>query len=202
MLTYERDLWLQGYTAIAGVDEVGRGCLFGDVLAAAVIMPVDCFIEGIDDSKKLTEKRREELYPVILEEAIAVGIGRVNAGMIDSINIRQASRLAMKLAVESLVSVPDYLLVDAESVSLSIPQMAIIHGDALSQSIGAASIVAKVTRDRLCIEWDAMYPEYGLAGHKGYATKYHRERLLEFGPCSMHRQSFLGKLFAEQLELF
>ncbi|MCI3919046.1 ribonuclease HII [Paenibacillus sp. TRM 82003] len=206
MLTYEKELWKQGYAAIAGVDEVGRGCLFGDVVAAAVILPKGCVIEGIDDSKKLTEKRREELYPTILESAVAYGVGRVDAETIDRINIRQASRLAMKLAVEALAASPDYLLVDAESVALSLPQTAVIHGDALSQSIGAASIVAKVTRDRLCVEWDALYPEYGLAGHKGYATKLHRERLLAFGPSPLHRRSFLGKLFAErneeQMELF
>jgi ribonuclease HII len=202
MLTYERDLWGKGYASIAGVDEVGRGCLFGDVVAAAVILPEELMIEGIDDSKKLSEKRRETLFAVIMEEAVAVGVGRVDAGTIDSINIRQASRLAMKRALESMSGVADYVLVDAESVDIPLPQTAIIHGDALSQSIAAASIVAKVTRDRLCLEWDAMYPEYGLAGHKGYATKHHREQLLAYGPCPMHRRSFLGKLFAEQLELF
>lgn len=202
MLTYEKDLWAQGRVAIAGVDEVGRGCLFGDVVAAAVVLPVGCVIDGIDDSKKLTEKRRDELYPLILERAVAWGIGRVDAETIDRINIRQASRLAMKRAVEALSPPPDYLLVDAESVALPLPQTAIIRGDALSQSIGAASIVAKVTRDRLCAEWDARYPEYGIAGHKGYATKHHRERLLTFGPSPMHRRSFLGKLFSEQMELF
>lgn len=202
MITYETELRDKGYIAIAGVDEVGRGCLFGDVVAAAVILPAELVIEGIDDSKKLSEKRREELYPIIMEQARAVGIGRVDAESIDRLNIRQASRLAMKLAVESLDPQPDYLLVDAETVALELPQTAIIHGDALSQSIAAASIIAKVTRDRLCIEWDMRYPEYGLARHKGYATKFHREQLLAFGPCPMHRRSFLGKLFTEQMELF
>jgi len=202
--TYEKPLWAKGYAAVAGVDEVGRGCLFGDVVAAAVVLPVGCVLEGVDDSKKLTEKQREELYPIIFERALAVGVGRADAATIDRINIRQASRLAMKRAVEALGLAPDYLLVDAETVDLPVPQTAIIHGDALSQSIAAASIVAKVTRDRLCAEWDAAYPEYGLAGHKGYATKLHRERLLTFGPSPMHRRSFLGKLFPEeeQLELF
>lgn len=176
--------------------------MFGDVVAAAVVFPAGLALEGVDDSKKLTEKQREELYPLIVDQAAAVAVGRVNSETIDRINIRQASRLAMKLAVESLSVKPDYLLVDAESVDWDGPQMAIVHGDTLSQSIAAASIVAKVTRDRLCAEWDAMYPEYGIAKHKGYATKFHREQLLAFGPSPMHRKSFLGKLFAGQMELF
>ena len=159
MLTYENELWAQGITVIAGVDEVGRGCLFGDVVAAAVVLPRGCRLDGVDDSKKLSEKQREALLPEIEAQALAIGIGRVDAGTIDRINIRQASRLAMKRAVESLGTTPGHLLVDAESVELPIPQTAIIHGDALSLSIAAASIVAKVTRDRLCLEWDAMYPE-------------------------------------------
>jgi len=200
MLTYENELWSAGRKLVAGVDEVGRGCLFGDVVAAAVVLPVGCDIEGVDDSKKLTEKQREALLPVIAEKALAIGIGRVDAETVDAINIRQASRLAMKKAVKALGLAPDHLLVDAETVETDIPQTAVIHGDALSLSIAAASIVAKVTRDRLCREWDALYPEYGIAGHKGYATKLHRERLLAFGASPMHRQSFLGKLFAERLE--
>lgn len=202
MYTYERDLYAQGVVHIAGVDEVGRGCLFGDVVAAAVVLPKGIVIEGIDDSKKLSEKRRETLFQIIMEEAAAVAVARVDAPTIDSINIRQASRLAMKRAVEGLQARPDYLLVDAETVDVPLAQLSIIHGDALSQSIAAASIVAKVTRDRLCLEWDTQFPEYGIAGHKGYATKTHRERLLTFGPSPMHRRSFLGKLFAEQMELF
>ncbi|HZG84420.1 ribonuclease HII [Paenibacillus sp.] len=205
MLTYENELWAQGVAAVAGVDEVGRGCLFGDVVAAAVVLPRGCRLDGVDDSKKLSEKQREALLPAIESQAIAIGVGRVDAETIDRINIRQASRLAMKRAVEALGTAPEHLLVDAESVDLPIPQTAIIHGDALSLSIAAASIVAKVTRDRLCLEWDAMYPEYGIAAHKGYATKFHRERLIEFGPSPLHRQSFLGKVMAErltQLELF
>ncbi|TLS49867.1 ribonuclease HII [Paenibacillus antri] len=205
MLTYENELWTAGRAHVAGVDEVGRGCLFGDVVAAAVVLPAGCSLEGVDDSKKLTEKQREALLPLIEERAIAIGVGRVDAETVDAINIRQASRLAMKKAVRALGLTPDHLLVDAESVDVDVPQTAIIHGDALSLSIAAASVVAKVTRDRLCREWDALYPEYGIAGHKGYATKLHRERLLAFGASPMHRQSFLGKLFAErmeQLELF
>ncbi|WP_274361502.1 ribonuclease HII [Paenibacillus thermotolerans] len=203
MNTYEMNIWSEGYARIAGVDEVGRGCLFGDVVAAAVILPKGLVIDGVDDSKKLSEKRREELYDIIMGEAAAVAVGRVDAETIDRINIKQASRLAMKLAVEGLEPSADYLLVDAEKVDVALPQLAVIHGDALSQSIAAASIVAKVTRDRLCAEqWDLEYPEYGIGIHKGYATKTHRERLLQFGPSPLHRKSFLGKLFAEQMELF
>ena len=160
LLAFERPLWDQGFRAVAGVDEVGRGCLFGDVVAAAVILPPGLALDGVNDSKKLTEKRRERAYETILEHALAWSVARVGAETIDKINIKQASRLAMKLAVEALGVRPDYLLVDAEKVETDAPQLAVIHGDARSQSIAAASIVAKVTRDRLCrTEWDALYPE-------------------------------------------
>jgi ribonuclease HII len=204
LLDYENQLWSEGYSYIAGVDEVGRGCLFGDVVAAAVILPKGLYIEGINDSKKLSEKKRDELYDVIQQQALFIGIGHVKAAVIDQINIKQASRLAMKLAIEQLREKPDYLLVDAEKVDVNISQLAIIHGDALSQSIAAASIIAKVTRDRLCLVWDQEFPEYGIALHKGYATKVHRERILEYGASPMHRTSFLGKLMSsqQQLELF
>lgn len=203
MLDYEFSAWERGYERVAGVDEVGRGCLFGDVVAAAVILPRDLVIEGINDSKKLSQKKREELYDTILAHAVAWSVARVDAATIDRINIRQASRLAMKQAVEGLEPAPDFLLVDAEQVDVPTAQLAVIHGDALSQSIAAASIVAKVTRDRLCEnEWDMLYPQYGIAIHKGYATKLHREKLREYGPSPMHRTSFLGKLFAEQQVLF
>lgn len=202
MLEHEQDLWGQGYVRIAGIDEVGRGCLFGDVVAAAVILPEGLVIEGINDSKKLSEKRREELYEVIMEEAVAIGIGYADAETIDRINIKQASRLAMKRALELLETEPDYLLVDAEKVDSPLPQMAVIHGDALSQSIAAASIIAKVTRDRMCKHWDLEFPAYGIAVHKGYATKQHREALEAYGPSPMHRRSFLGKILNIQQELF
>ncbi len=203
MLNYERELWQQGYSQIAGVDEVGRGCLFGDVVAAAVILPQGLELEGVDDSKKLTAKKREQLYERITAEAVAWSVAAVNASKIDEINIKQAARLAMREAIDQLAVPPDYLLIDAEKVQSELPQLAIIHGDASSQSIAAASIVAKVTRDRLCAgEWDRLYPEYGIAIHKGYATKLHRERILEFGPSPMHRRSFLTKLLAEQQVLF
>ncbi|MDU7477907.1 MAG: ribonuclease HII [Paenibacillus macerans] len=202
LLSYEREYW-SSYRCIAGIDEVGRGCLFGDVVAAAVILPQDLQLEDVNDSKKLSPKKREKLYDLIMEEAVAVGIGYADAATIDRINIKQASRLAMKRAVEQLAVAPEFLLVDAEKVDVDIPQLAVIKGDATSQSIAAASIIAKVTRDRLCQgEWDARYPEYGIAVHKGYATKLHREQLLALGPTPMHRKSFLGNLFAEEQTLF
>ncbi len=199
MLQYEQSLWQEGYQAIAGVDEVGRGCLFGDVVAAAVILPPGLVIEGVNDSKKLSEKKRDQLYVTILQECVAWSAARVDAKTIDKINIKQAARLAMKIAVESLEIPSDYLLIDAEKVDVVLPQQSIIKGDATSQSIAAASIVAKVTRDRLCAEdWENEYPDYGIAIHKGYPTKLHRERLLEHGPSLLHRRSFLGRIFTEE----
>ncbi|MGO4374378.1 ribonuclease HII, partial [Paenibacillus sp. MCAF20] len=155
MLQFERALWSDGYKTIAGVDEVGRGCLFGDVVAGAVILPPGLIIDGVDDSKKLSEKKRDMLYDIILRQSVAWSVARVDAETIDRINIKQAARLAMKLAVESLEMPADYLLIDAEKVDVPLPQQSIIKGDATSQSIAAASIVAKVTRDRLCqSEWE------------------------------------------------
>ncbi|MEX2462185.1 MAG: ribonuclease HII [Paenibacillaceae bacterium] len=194
MLQFEQRLWAKQIQYIAGIDEVGRGCLFGDVVAAAVILPQELIIEDINDSKKLSEKKRDLLYDIIRQEALAIGVGVVDCLVVDRINIKQAARLAMKQALEQLVIQPDYLLIDAEKVDSQIPQEAIIHGDALSQSIAAASIIAKVTRDRMCIEWDKQFPIYGIALHKGYATKLHRERILEHGPSSLHRLTFLNKL--------
>ncbi len=202
-LAYESELWAHGLTAVAGVDEVGRGCLFGDVVAAAVVLPVGLVLEEVNDSKQISEKKRDRLYEQIIAEAAAWSVARVEPSVIDTINIRQASRLAMKQAVAGLSVRPEHLLVDAESVDLEIAQTAIIKGDALSQSIAAASIVAKVTRDRLCAEvWDALYPGYGIAVHKGYATKTHRQALLELGPTPLHRRSFLKGLEVEQQALF
>jgi ribonuclease HII len=202
MLDYEKDLWSRGFGSVAGIDEVGRGCLFGDVVAAAVILPTELVIEGIDDSKKLTARKREELYDIIMEKAVGVGIGMVDSVTIDRINIKQAARLAMKQALQRLKQRPDFLLVDAEKVDSDIPQMAIIHGDELSQSIAAASIIAKVTRDRMCLKWDIDFPEYGLASHKGYATREHREKLMVNGPTPLHRTSFLSNILSEQQKLF
>jgi ribonuclease HII len=201
-LQYEKNLWAQNVSPIAGIDEVGRGCLFGDVVAAAVILPDGLVIAGIDDSKKLSAQKREDLYEQITEVAIAIGIAFVDHTTIDRMNIKQAARLAMKLALEKLAVQPQYILVDAEKVDSLIPQLAIIHGDALSQSIAAASIIAKVARDRQCLAWDIEYPEYGIALHKGYATKLHRERIIAYGPCPRHRKSFLGNLLNWQQELF
>ncbi len=202
MLEYEQELWGRGRTLVAGVDEVGRGCLFGDVVTAAVILPKGLVLEGVDDSKKLSEKKREALYDVIRQEALSIGIGVADVDTIERINIKQAARLAMKRAVEQLDPVPDSLLVDAEKVDVDVEQLAVIHGDALSQSIAAASIIAKVTRDRMCLQWDMKFPEYGIAIHKGYATKMHRERLTEYGPSPMHRKTFLRNIVYEQQVLF
>ncbi|GIP21404.1 ribonuclease HII [Paenibacillus sp. J22TS3] len=203
MLMYEKQIWQDHCQYIAGVDEVGRGCLFGDVVAAAVILPQDLVIDGVMDSKKLSEKKRNLLYEVILDKAVSVGVGFADAQTIDRINIKQATRLAMLDAIGQLSVKPDYLLIDAEKVDSDIPQLSVIKGDALSQTIAAASIVAKVTRDRLCQgEWEAMYPEYGIAVHKGYATKLHREQILALGATPMHRKSFMRNLFVRQQELF
>lgn len=202
LLSYEREYWTD-HSYIAGIDEVGRGCLFGDVVAAAVILPEGLVLDGINDSKKLSAKKRDALYDLIMENALAVGVGQVDAETIDRINIKQAARLAMKIALEQLSITPQFLLVDAEKVDSPIPQLAIIKGDANSQSIAAASIVAKVTRDRLCEgAWNDAYPEYGIAIHKGYATKLHREQLGILGPTPLHRRSFLKNFEFEQLSLF
>jgi len=178
---------------VAGVDEAGRGCLFGDVVAAAVVLPKGLVIPDVDDSKKLSAAKREELYAIVMEKAVAVGVGRVDAGTIDRINIRQAARLAMKRAIEQLGLCPEHVLIDAETIDVALPQTPVVRGDSLSQSIAAASIVAKVTRDRLCAEWDAAFPQYGIARHKGYGTKEHREAVLRFGPTPLHRMTFLSK---------
>ncbi len=188
------------YDKIACIDEVGRGCLAGDVVACAIIMPKGKRIEGVKDSKKISEKKRDILYDLILKEALAWGIGRVDSKEIDRINIKEATRLAMKKAVESLedregkrVS-PDLLLIDAEKVYIDIPQESIIKGDDKSFGIACASIVAKVYRDRLCLDWDDEYPGYNMKKHKGYGTKEHRQAILELGPSPIHRRSFLGKI--------
>ena len=195
LLAYEQKYWAEHCTYIAGIDEVGRGCLFGDVVAAAVILPKGLLLPGVNDSKKLSVSKRESLYENIMQQAVAVAVGAVSAQRIDELNIKQASRLAMKRAVEALSITPHMLLVDAEQIDLSLPQCSIIKGDARSQSIAAASIVAKVTRDRLCQhEWESCYPQYGIATHKGYATKLHRDRIRHFGPSSMHRRTFLANV--------
>ncbi|OEG00380.1 ribonuclease HII [Vulcanibacillus modesticaldus] len=199
MLSNEKELWSKGIKLIAGIDEVGRGALFGDVVAACVILPPNLEIEGINDSKKLTPKKREELFEVINKEALSIGIGRVEAQIIDEINIKQATLQAMKQAVTTMKVRPEMLLIDAEKINMDIPQISLIKGDSISQSIAAASIIAKVTRDRLCEEWDVLYPEYGLKKHKGYATKLHQEMIKKHGPTPLHRKSFLGNILQQSL---
>lgn len=200
MLEIEERIYSMGYKYIACIDEVGRGCLAGDVVACAIIMPRNHFINGVKDSKKLTEKKREELYDKIIKSSIAWGIGRVNSVKIDEINIKESTRLAMKLAVENLKDkdgnkvAPDFLLIDAERINVDISQEAIIKGDEKSFGIACASIVAKVYRDRLCVQWDEEYPGYNLRKHKGYGTKEHRELIKTLGPSPIHRVSFLKNI--------
>jgi ribonuclease HII len=186
----ERDLHARGYHVIAGADEAGRGCLFGPVFAAAVVLCPDRPIRGLNDSKQLDPERREVLAARIHERAIAWAVAAVDAATIDRINIYQASRLAMKRAVEALVPRPDFVLVDAVPLDIRLPQRPLIHGDALSTVIAAASILAKTARDACMRAWHEVYPEYGLADHKGYATPEHSRALAAFGPTPLHRLSF------------
>ena len=191
LMRYERQY--EGEGLIAGVDEAGRGPLAGPVVAAAVILYPGAEILGINDSKQLSEKKREALYPEIVEKSMAVGVGIVGPGRIDEINILQATYEAMRKAVGTLCFRPDLLLVDAVTIPGldGIRQVPIIKGDAKSLSIGAASIVAKVTRDRIMREMDGIYPEYGFAGHKGYGTAAHVAALKTYGPCPINRRSFI-----------
>ncbi len=187
---YEREY--AAYAHICGIDEVGRGPLAGPVVAGAVILPKDCDILYINDSKKLSEKKREELYDVIMERAVAVGLGYSTPERIDEINILQATYEAMREAISQLSVAPDLLLNDAVTIpQVSVRQVPIIKGDAKSISIGAASIVAKVTRDRLMVRYDDIYPEYGFASNKGYGARAHIEALKKYGPCPIHRRSFI-----------
>ncbi len=186
------------YEFICGVDEVGRGPLAGPVFTAAVILPKDCEILYLNDSKKLSEKKREELFLEISEKAIAIGIGSCTPEEIDEYNIKQATRRAMLQAVQNLDVTPGLVLVDAETITgLDIRQIPIIKGDAKSVSIAAASIVAKVTRDHLMEEYDRIYPEYGFASNKGYGSAAHMQAIREFGPCPIHRRSFIKNILAE-----
>lgn len=186
---YERRFWGKGQL-VAGVDEVGRGPLAGPVVTAAVIIDENFDLIDVNDSKKLSPKRRLELYPKILEKAVSVGIGIKNAQVIDEINIYEADRLAMSEAVKDLDRKPDALLVDAMDVPIAIPQIKLIKGDAKSNSIGAASIVAKVFRDKLMDDYDALYPQYKFSKNAGYGTKDHLDALNKFGPTPIHRKSF------------
>lgn len=190
LTAYERKY--ADYTYICGIDEVGRGPLAGPVVAGAVILPKDCDILYINDSKKLSEKKREELYEIIMEKAIACAVGYATPERIDEINILQATYEAMREAVEKLSTTPDLLLNDAVTIpKIMIQQIPIIKGDAKSISIGAASIIAKVTRDRLMVEYSKVFPEYGFAEHKGYGSASHIEALRKYGPTPIHRKSFI-----------
>jgi ribonuclease HII len=189
-LRYEKRAWQSGARLVAGVDEVGRGSLFGCVVAAAVILDPVYRVRGLRDSKLLLPERREVLAERIREHAVAWAVAAVDAARIDQINIYHASRAAMRDAVLQLAPTPDHLLIDALKIDCELPQNAIIHGDALSASIAAASILAKVERDRMMCEWDAVFPQYGLASHKGYSTPKHLAALRELGPTPLHRQSF------------
>ena len=188
----EKELTAKGYTAICGCDEAGRGPLCGPVVAAAVILPLDEEIEGLNDSKKLSEKKREKLFDIIKEKAIAYAIAEATPAEIDEINILNASMLAMRRAVEALSVKADFAIIDGNcSRGFNIPTQTVVKGDAKSASIAAASILAKVTRDRGCIELDRLYPEYNIAKHKGYPTKEHMDAVRAHGPAPIHRRSFL-----------
>lgn len=195
MSEYEKDGYAKGYTYIAGIDEAGRGPLAGPVVAGAVILPKNCLLEGVNDSKKISEKKREKLYDDIVQNAIAWGVGIVDNHVIDEINILEATRKAMHEAISKLKISPDYILIDAEKKvdTNGIPYLPIIKGDALSISIAAASIVAKVTRDRMMREYDKVFPAYGFEKHKGYGTKAHVEAIRQNGICMIHRKTFCDK---------
>lgn len=191
LLKYEKELYDKGITLIGGVDEVGRGPLVGPVVAACVILPVNYELPGLDDSKKISEKKRDQFYDIIMRDAISVGVGIVGPEKIDEINILEASRLAMKIAIENLSVKPEFILSDAMKLTnIDIPYQDIIHGDALSLSIAAGSVIAKVTRDRMMYELDKEYPEYGFAKHKGYPTKAHLENLAKYGVLANYRFTY------------
>lgn len=199
MLEYENMLLQQGYKWIAGIDEAGRGPLAGPVCAAAVILPEGVQIPGLTDSKKLTDKRRRELVPIIKETAIAYGIAFASEKEIDEINILQATFLAMQRALDQLSIKPDLALIDGNrQKDFGIPVKTVIKGDSLSMNIAAASILAKVTRDDMMVELAKSYPQYGFEIHKGYGTKAHYAALTEYGHCPIHRVSFLKKFYGEK----
>ena len=190
--TIEQSLIDKGYSCVCGVDEAGRGPLCGPVVAAACILPTGLYIEGLNDSKKLTAKKIEVLFEKIIENALAYCIAEASVEEIDELNILEADMLAMRRAVEGLSLKADYALIDGNvSHGFPIPTMTVIHGDATSPSIAAASILAKVTRDRMCEDMDRQYPMYGIAKHKGYGTKQHMDALREFGPSPIHRKKFI-----------
>lgn len=190
MLRYEKKLYQAGYQAIAGVDEVGRGPLAGPVVAAAVILPPGCKIKGLNDSKKIPKKKHQDIYQAVMDKALAVGIGLMDSEIIDQVNIYEATKLAMKKALSKLSLKPDYLLIDAMKLDVDIPQESIIKGDANSLSIAAASIVAKVTRDKLMADYDKEFPGYDFAKNAGYGTKNHLQGLDRHGVTPIHRKTF------------
>ncbi len=195
MHRFENEARDMGFLLIAGLDEAGRGPLMGPVVASAVILPENCIIEGLDDSKKLSEQKREALYEIIQQKAVAIGVGMAHPNEIDQINILNATKRSMQRAIEDLGENPDYLLIDAvELADIDIEQLALIKGDARSLSIAAASVIAKVTRDRIVAEMDQTYPGYGFAQHKGYGTKAHYEAIEKLGITPVHRRSFLKNL--------
>lgn len=188
----EKQLRKKGFKTICGIDEAGRGPLAGPVVVASVIMPEDSMIEGVNDSKKISEKKRERLYDQILEEAISYGVGIIGQDEIDEINILNATKKALTLSLKELTTKPDLIIVDALTHidTMGIPYESIVKGDAKCYSISAASIIAKVTRDRIMREWDSVYPEYGFIQHKGYGTAKHISAIKEYGLCPIHRKSF------------
>lgn len=190
----------EGFNYVCGIDEAGRGPLAGPVVVAAVVMPKDSMIEGVNDSKKVSEKKREKLYDLILEEAISYGVGIVDQGEIDRINILNATKAGLTQAVSSMKIKPDIILVDALNNidTCGVPYRSIIKGDAKSYSIAAASIIAKVTRDRIMREWDKVYPQYGFEKHKGYGTAAHISAIKENGLCPLHRLSFVKNIVGEK----
>ena len=194
---FEKEYNSKGYELIAGIDEAGRGPLAGPVVAAAVILPKGCMIEGVNDSKKVSEKKREKLYDEIIENSISWGVGIIDNTVIDDINILEATRLAMHEAINKLETKPEFIFIDAEKKvdTNGVPYLPIIKGDALSISIAAASIIAKVTRDRIMRMFDKIYPEYGFEKHKGYGTKMHIEAIKSNGLTPIHRRSFTKNFY-------
>lgn len=198
-LEYEKKVISNGFRSVCGVDEAGRGPLAGPVCAAAVILPENTIIDGVNDSKKLSEKKREQLFEVIKARSLSYSVAWASIEEIESINILNAAMLAMKRAVEDLSIKADFALIDGNKVpDLDIPAFPVVKGDSLSMSIACASILAKVSRDRLMYKYDEKYPEYGFAKHKGYGTKLHTQVLREIGPCEIHRPSFLKKILGEK----
>ena len=191
MWHYENETRKHGHKIIAGIDEAGRGPLAGPVVAASVILPENCRVEGLNDSKKLSEKKRNLIFQIIRKKAVAIGIGITYENIIDQINILQAARAAMADSVSRLSCKPDFLLIDGnQKIPSIITQLTIKKGDALSSSIAAASVIAKVSRDRMMLHYDGIYPQYGFSRHKGYGTEDHLKNISKFGPCKIHRKTF------------